>query len=394
MSNFTLHIFLSSIESETRLYKEASYTLANGICTRVAVLGLWKVGLAKNEIADCGLEIRRYPTLNRRFQNSFLFRRIKVFRKILALLSLVQFAIVCILTAVRLRPDHVSCHNALLLPIAWCSARMAGATLEYLPHELEAERTGLSGIAKFATAAIERSFIRKARNVVVVCEPIRKWYEDKYSLTKLYVIRNVPEKEAIKIREIPDGDFRSRFNIPDDAIVFIYQGLFSTGRGIEMLLNAFSTLDPSRCHLVLMGYGDENFQSVINEAVGNFVNIHCQPAVPRDWIVSYSAGADVGIFISERASLSYRYSLPNKFFEWAHAGLPILVSENLEYQASLISEGGFGWSTSLENLQQTLKSISAADLASYVQNSRRYAVNAIWESDAKIYELIYKNTSE
>lgn len=394
MSNFTFHIFLSSIESETRLYKEASYTLANRICTRVAVLGLWKVGLAKNEIADSGLEIKRYPTLSRRFQNSFLVRRIAVFRRILALLSLVQFAIVCIATVVRMRPDHVSCHNALLLPVAWCSARMVGATLEYLPHELEAERTGLSGIAKFATTAIERCFIRKARNVVVVCEPIRKWYEDKYNLTQLYVIRNVPEKEAIKIREIPDGDFRSRFNIPDDAIVFIYQGLFSTGRGIEMLLNAFSSLDAGRCHLVLMGYGDENFQSVINEAVGKFVNIHCQPAVPRDWIVSYSAGADVGIFISERASLSYRYSLPNKFFEWAHAGLPILVSENLEYQASLISEGGFGWSTSLENLQQTLKSISVTDLASYIQNSRRYAVNAIWESDAKIYEFIYKNTSK
>lgn len=390
MRRFSFHIFLSSVESETRLYKEAAYTLETGICHRVAVLGLWSEGLAAQETTDYGLEIRRLPTILRRYRNSALARRFGLLRKLLALLSLVQYALACILAAMQMRPDHVCCHNAVMLPVAWAAARLSGATLEYLPHELETQRTGLAGITKWITAFLERRFIRSARNIVVVCDPIRQWYEDAYGLTNVLVVRNVPEKKAVQIRPIPEGGFRERFGIPDGAKLFIYQGLFSAGRGIEALIDTFAALDPQRCHLVLMGYGEDRYQKMIDAAARQHVNIHCQTAVAREWIVSYSASADVGIFISERASLSYRYALPNKFFEWAHAGLPILVSDNLEYQAALLQEGGFGWAAPLEDLRSAVQRVSETDLAPFAQNARHYAAAAVWDEDAKIFAHVYR----
>lgn len=390
MGQFTLHIFLSSIESETRLYKEAAYTVERGICRRVAVLGLWREGLAIHETTDYGLEIRRLPTMVRRYRNSALLRRLGSLRKAVAVLSLLQYAFACISAARQMRPDHVSCHNAVMLPVAWMAARLAGATLEYVPHELETQRSGLSGMAKKVTAFIERRFIRLARNVVVVCDPIRDWYREAYGLSDVYVVRNVPEKSAVQVCLIPEGGFRQRFGVPNSAKIFIYQGLFSAGRGIEVLLSTFATLDPNRSHLVLMGYGEERYQSLIGEAVRQHKNIHFQPAVAREWIVSYSASADVGILISERASLSYRYSLPNKFFEWAHAGLPILVSDNLEYQVSLLNEGRFGWATPPGDLAAAIQRISQTDLAPYAENARRYSEAAVWEEDAKAFAQIYR----
>jgi glycosyltransferase involved in cell wall biosynthesis len=394
MLPFTLHIFLSSIENETRLYKEAAYTLANGICGRVAVLGLWNEGLAINETTVYGCEIHRLPTMVRRYRNAALLRRFALLRKFVALLSLIQYAFACILAARRMRPDHVACHNAVMLPVAWAAARLSGGTLEYLPHELETQRTGLTGMSKRVTTFIERQFIRSARNVVVVCDPIRDWYRDAYGLTNVHVIRNVPEKDAVLIRPIPEGGLRKRFNVPGNAKLFIYQGLFSAGRGIEALLNTFAGIDPQLCHLVLMGYGDERYQEKIDVAARRYSNIHFQPAVSREWIVSYSASADVGIFISERASLSYRYALPNKFFEWAHAGLPILVSDNLEYQADLLREGGFGWAAPLEDLPAAVRRIAEIDLAPYAENALRYAAAALWDEDAKAFAFVYRSDDQ
>jgi glycosyltransferase involved in cell wall biosynthesis len=389
---FVLHIFLSSIESETRLFKEAAYTLASGICRRVVVLGLWRQGLRTHETTEYGLEIYRLETFVRGLREDSPLKRSPLIRRVLALFSLIQYSVSCVASARKMRPNHISCHNSQLLPVAWAAARLSGATLEYLPHELETQRAGLSALGNRLTALIERLFIGAARNVVVVCDPIADWYRNAYGLTNVRVVRNVPERDAARIRSIPEGGFRQRFDIPAGARIFIYQGLFSAGRGIELLLETFGALDPSACHLVLMGYGDERYQSLIHEKVRQEKNIHYQSTVPRELIVSYSACADVGIFISEQASLSYRYALPNKFFEWAHAGLPILVSDNLEYQGELLREGGFGWAATLEDLAVAIRRISQADLAPYIANARRYSDMAVWEEDAKVFAQIYERT--
>lgn len=337
-----------------------------------------------------GLEVVRVQTLLRMYLHYYLVQKISLLRMSLVMFSILQYSLIVLLTARRLKPSHISCHYVAMLPLSWAAARVAGATLEYLPHELETQRAGSSGYNKKIEAWIERRFIHSARNVVVVCDPISDWYKEAYGLSNVHVVRNVPEREAVRIRPIPGGGLRERFGIPDSAKVFIYQGLFSAGRGIETLIDTFSTLDPERCHLVLMGYGEGRYQSLIDEAVNRHANIHFQPAVAREWIVSYSASADIGLWISEEASLSYRYALPNKFFEYAHGGLPILVSDNLAYQADLLREGKFGWSTSLADLSDTLKQIGDADLAPLSDNALRYAAAAVWEEDAKVFFEVYR----
>jgi len=390
MPRTCLHIFLSSIEHTTRLYKEAAYVLSNDLVDRVIVLGLWAEQSAEFETTSYGLEIRRKRTWSRSNRNGAVMRRLSFLRRPLALFSLMQYALSSILTARQLRPAHVCCHNAIMLPVAWAMARLSGATLEYLPHELETQRFGLKGNAKWITALVERRFIHKARNVVVVCDPIRGWYEAAYGLNNLHVVRNLPERAAVAVRPLPDGDFRSNFGVPDTATLFIYQGLFGPGRGTNLLVDVFSRLDPEQSQLVLMGYGEKAAEALVDQAARTHSNIHYQPAVEREWIVSHSAGADVGLLILEEAVLSYRYSLPNKFFEYAHAGVPMLVSDNLTYQAGLLEAGGFGWSTSLEETEETLRNLSDIDLQPFRERSRAYAETAVWELDAQAFDEVYR----
>lgn len=389
MPRTNLHIFLSSIESETRLFKEAAFTLGNGILDRVVVFGLWADGLAREETTPFGLEIQRKPTLIRRYKNFPLVGRVRLLSKALAALSLLQYSVAAILFARRLRPDHVSCHNAAMLPVSWVASKLVGATLEYLPHELETQRAGLTWIKHKIESWIERRFIPSARHVVVVNDFIADWYRDTYGLKNLYEVRNMPEQATLAIREMPEGDFRTRFQIPDSATVFIYQGLFGKARGTTDLIEMFARLDPARGHLVMMGYGDGTEQTEVEEAAARLPNVHYQPAVPRDWIISYTSGADVGLNAIKTAPLSYRYSLPNKFFEYTHAGLAVIVSRNLEYMANLIDQNAIGWAIDFDQVEEKICAIAGTDLSAYRERTRTFAQDSVWETDAAIFNTVY-----
>jgi glycosyltransferase involved in cell wall biosynthesis len=385
-----LHIFPTNINNQTRLFKEIEFTTSRNIIDRVIVLGLCYDEQPVYETHSAGIEVLRIKVLIRYFRRNLFFGRFSLIRKFIAAISFLQYCCIALVQAKKLKPHFISCHYVTMLPLCWAAAKISGATLEYLPHELETQRSGLTGIQKKIDAWLERLFIHSARNVVVVCDPIRDWYQETYGLTNLLVVRNVPEQDAVQVREIPKGGLRQQFAIPDSARVFIYQGLFSPGRGIETLIEAFKRLDPVKSHIVFMGYGDDFSQTSIDNASAMFPNIHFQPAVPREWIISYSHSADIGLWISETATLSYRYALPNKFFEYAHAGIPMLVSDNLEYQADLLTKGGFGWATPLDQLEQTLTKLSEVDLSPFVAKARDYAAAAVWEEDAKAFATVYR----
>lgn len=384
-----LHIFLSSIESETRLFKEARYTIEQGIFARVVVLGTWAEGLEKREVTSYGLEIHRMTLLIRRYGGLALLRRLPLLRKLVAALSMAQFLALAVIHARRLKPSHVSCHNAMLLPIAWAAARLSGSRLVYVPHELETRRSGLGPVMQKLEGLAERLFIPAVSQMVVVCEPIADWYRDEYGLTNVHVARNVPEREAVEIRTVPSGDFRARFDIPDSATVFIYQGMFGKARGTDRLLEIFSRLDPDAAHLILMGFGEEADQADIDACVARHGNIHHQPAVPREWIVSYTGGADIGLLVVENTPLSYRYALPNKFFESAHAGVPFLVSDNFEFLAKIITDEGIGWSAPFDEIEALILELTKKDISPYRARARAFASSAVWETDARVFASVY-----
>lgn len=385
-----LHIFMSSIVAEGRLFREVNYTLSHGIFASVTVVGLWARGLAEREILSTGVRIIRKKTLARRVSPSSVLRKAPILFRSLMLAGFLGYSLTALAEARRSRPTHVSCHNVIMLPVAWLAARLAGAHLVYVPHELETRRALLFGSGKKVAEWIERRFIHHVRDTVVVCEPIAAWYRDKYGLSNVHVVRNVPERAAIETPRPPSGGFRQRFLIPDSARLLIYQGLFGPERGTMDLLEIFRGLDPARCHLVLMGYGDEASMAEVISHSTNCENIHFQPAVATDQIVAYSAGADIGVFITRNESLSYQFSLPNKFFEYAHAGLPILVSTNLTYLAELVRTHGLGWSAPPDRIGETILELASADLEPFRARVRSYAVGAVWERDATVFSTVYR----
>lgn len=373
------HITLTTATHESRLEKEALSLIEAGIVARVIVYARHGECLPALQEKATGLTIHRLSLWTATLPKSAGFQAIK----------LLEFFLRVWLHLLVLRPAYISVHSYALLPLGALGKWTTPARLVYDTHELETEVNGMSGLRKRTAKWIERRFVQQSDLVFVVTDPIREWYEASYGLKDVHVVRNVPQKDAIKIRQIPGGGVRERFGIPESATVFIYQGLFAASRGIEKMIETFSLIDPHRHHLVLMGYGDEQYQAIIDNATRRCSNVHCQPAVPREWIVSFSASADVALLVPDGDSLSYKYSLPNKFFEWTNAGIPIIMSENLEYQASLVTKNGLGWVTSQDGLIDVIDRLTPGEIARHAENTREFSQSAVWENEAKILTHAY-----
>jgi hypothetical protein len=129
-------------------------------------------------------------------------------------------------------------------------------------------------------------------------------------------------------------------------------------------MRVFQQVRPDR-HVVFMGFGP--LEGLVREATDAHSNIHFLPAVPPDQVVRYVAHADVGFAAHlEPTCLNHRYALPNKFFEYLLAGLPVWVNDVHHEMAALVRRYGFGWVTPYgdEEMRDWVNALTPGELES------------------------------
>jgi glycosyltransferase involved in cell wall biosynthesis len=106
-----------------------------------------------------------------------------------------------------------------------------------------------------------------------------------------------------------------------------------------------------------MGYGP--MTQLVKEHATKYPNIHFQPAVKPNEVLSYTQSADVGLSLIENCCLSYYYSLPNNFFEYMMSEIPQVVS-NFPDMSAIINAHDIGWAINVneEELIRVIKTVS------------------------------------
>ena len=286
--------------------------------------------------------------------------------------------------------DVIHCNDLNTLPVGLL-IKLVGKHVKvvYDCHEYETEMNGLKGFEKKVKKILERLLIRFSDQVITVSDSIADEYVRLYGIAKPSLVLNCPPNQHIAEYNI----FRETFGIRKDQNIFLYQGGFSKGRGIEICLEAFERVSSDKNVLVCMGYGP--LENLIEEKSKLSNNIYCHPAVSPQVLLKYTSSADYGIAYMEDTCLSYRYCLPNKIFEYMMAGLPVLVS-NLYEMKRLVEAHQVGVVAG----ENSVKSFKQAVDISINLNYRKTAKNALkaseifcWEAQEKVLREVYRGIS-
>ena len=373
-NDLNIHIYPSTFLNETRILKIVRTLREYQIFDQVMIFALWKEGLSKNEVLGDGIEVRRIAPIIGCSMQGPLGRIFKVVGWYLGVFwELRGVKVLCF-----------NCHSLAVLPLSAVVKCWKRCVLVYEPHELETETIGLRGLRQRLMRCVEKALIGWSDAVCVVNKSIADRYVVSYGLSKAWVIRNVPYKtDSDPIRK---GHLRKAIGILPNAFLFLYQGLLAPGRGIGLLINVFSKLP--NLHLVLMGHGE--MESEVRAASEENENIHFMPSVPPEQVKNYTVDADVGLALIENVCLNNYFSLPNKLFEYAACGVPVIVS-NFPEVGRFVGAYDCGWKVEPkeEALLSLIQSLTPTKLSSKRSNTRPSVQLYCWQEEEKELLAMY-----
>ena len=207
-------------------------------------------------------------------------------------------------------------------------SRLKGIKMVFDSHEYFTETPELVHRPKVQRIwkRIEGYVVPKLDEMITVCDSIADLFREKYGV-KVLVIRNIPPRKALP----PKGD-KTTLGLPVDKHLLILQGSgINIQRGAEELVQAMAFLDD--CFLMIIGGGDvlPILKQMVEEL--NITDRVCFfPRMPYQQMMAYTQLAELGFCLDKDTNLNYRFSLPNKLFDFIQASVPIVASHLTEIE--------------------------------------------------------------
>lgn len=225
----------------------------------------------------------------------------------------------------NLKPDLIHAHDldAFALIAPFCKAN--GVKLIYDSHELERGRNAprWTEQQRAEHTALEQNSIGRADAVITVSQSIGEILKKTYSIPAPIIVPNSPPRANVR----ENTPLRVRLGLTDDHKVLLYLGGIMPGRGLETLFEILPDL-PDTVHLAFIGYPvrifEQGFEDMLSRAGSIRHRIHLLGRKPYEDVIYEAYGADLGYNAIELTCESYENALPNKFFEYVFANIPVI----------------------------------------------------------------------
>jgi glycosyltransferase involved in cell wall biosynthesis len=239
----------------------------------------------------------------------------------------------------------------------------------YDAHEVEFHRNRKNGLLRVVyDILLEKEIVKTAQQVIVVNQPIKKLYMDIY---------NIPES---KISIVDNNHFTpymgyalNHFSNESREVVVTYVGGGIFGRKLEDLAREVSKAD-----VEVYGFFLANTPKVANEQ-----NWHLGSKDYLPELLDLSSKTHLVMWCcTEDVCLSYRLSLPNKFFQAIAIGIPVIAYKGT-YLADIVAKYDLGYVYDDDNFQVIIKQL---------KDSKKYY--ALLESIALFQQKLFNDGLE
>ena len=161
------------------------------------------------------------------------------------------------------------------------------------------------------------------------------------------------------------------------------------------IIKAMARIKDDSIKLIIIGEGllEAKLKNLTND-LGLDKKIQFHRFVDNDLLIEYISKADIGLTIIEADCTNRKFALPNKFFEYIHAGLPVLASNipTLQLYVDKYQVGQTIDPNDVEGIAHTIESMLADEerLIQWRENCQKAALELNWANEAEKLKHIYK----
>jgi glycosyltransferase involved in cell wall biosynthesis len=227
---------------------------------------------------------------------------------------------------IREKADVIYSHDLFPLMPAFLASKIKRKPYIYDAHEFWHGNSHIENrpvIKKFWTL-YERIFIKGAKKVITVSEPIARELETIYGLDEVGVFTNLPLR-----KELP-ADRRKihrMLGLEEEKKIVLYQGRFLLNNGLETLIKAFRNVNEEAVFVLAgEGYEKKKLEKLIKELKLSERIFFIGPFAHGE-LISYTVCAFIGLCLIKNSGKSFYYSTPNKMFEFIQAEVPQIASD-------------------------------------------------------------------
>ncbi|OFX96041.1 MAG: hypothetical protein A2X06_00475 [Bacteroidetes bacterium GWC2_40_22] len=191
---------------------------------------------------------------------------------------------------------------------------------------------------------------------------------------------------------------RKELGIRDGHLLLILQGGgINIDKGGEELIDAVDLTE--NVSLIIAGSGDviPLLKEKVNR-LGLSERIKFFPRMPWDELIRISMSADAGLCLEKDTNNNYRYSLPNKLFDYISAGIPVIAG-NLPEIRKIVESYNCGLIIPAITPEEISKAIIELrdnhELRNRLkQNSANASLILNWENERKKVIVLYRSVIE
>ncbi len=311
----------------------------------------------------------------------------------------IQALILSTLQLLRMKADIYHANELTALPAACIAALLRRKPLIFEIYDLQfpVPETGIGFWRRLGglLTNIQAVVLPRCAAVIATSPHHVQEIRSRFNIKEVSLVRNVPPYQLVQ----KNDRLRQHLGLASNVRIALYQGGLQPNRRLDRLIRAARFLGPDIV-IALKGKDMLGTQAVLEALIaseGVADRVKFTPFVPYEESLDWAASADIGLILyTPEYSLNVRTLLPNKFFEYLMAGLPVL-SSSLGAITDLIESYDVGQVvTSLEpeDIGNAINSMLADQAA--LDRMHRNALNAAkefcWERESKqlirLYHLI------